>query len=92
MDRVITEKLVRARKDYTCDACYWWNRSGYTAEDCGTDDQRLIVQAAEADGFMIRRGQMYRRVTGMDGGEFVTYRARPGMDSVCTNLELFQDD
>ena len=83
--------MVTARKHYYCDASYFLMRSGYTVDDCTTDDQRLIVEGAIADGFGIRPGQEYRKVIGKQDGDFVTYRARPGMDSVIRELNLVDD-
>ena len=48
-----------------------------------------MVEAAEADKWRILPGQAYRKVTGIYEGDFYTYRARPGMDSVCYELDLF---
>ena len=91
MDRVFTDKVVMAKKHYRCDASEQWCRSGYTVADCETSEQRLIVEAAEADKFRILPGQPYRKVTGIHDGDFCTYRARPGMDSVCYELDLFDE-
>lgn len=91
MDRVLTDQIVTARKHYACDACHWWSRSDYTVNDCETSEQRLIVEAAQADRWRILPGQAYRKVTGVHEGQMSTYRARPGMDTVCRELDLFQD-
>lgn len=91
MDCIISDQIVTARKHYCCDASYWWLRSGYTVDDCENGDQRLIVDAAVADGFGIKPGQWYRKVIGKQDGDFVTYRARPGMDSVIRELNLVDD-
>lgn len=88
MDSIISDETLTARKHYYCDACYWWQRSGYTLDDCETADQKLLVEAAIADKFKIKPGQAYRKVHGKDQGEFVTYRARPGMDTVIRELNL----
>ena len=86
MDRVFMDKIVTAKKHYRCDACEEWIRSGYSLDDCETSDQRLIVEAAEADKWRILPGQHYRKVTGIHEGDFCTYRARPGMDALCFEL------
>lgn len=91
MDRVLTDKIVLARKHYKCDACEEWNRAGYTLRDCATNEQRLIVQAAEADRWRILPGQRYRKVVGIFERDLCTYRARPGMDTVCRELGLWYD-
>lgn len=88
MDRVLTDELVQARKHYKCDASYWWDRSGYSPDDCETSEQRLIVEAAQADRWRILPCQKYRRVTGVFEGRLTTYRARPDMQSVIEQLGL----
>ena len=64
MERVFTDKVVTAKKHYRCDASEQWRRAGYTVADCETSEQRMIVEAAEADKFRILPGQAYRKVTG----------------------------
>ena len=91
MERMLTDNIVQARKHYKCDACEQWNRSGYTINDCETNDQRLIVEADIADNFKILRGQTYRKLIGIQDGSVCTYRARVGMDSVCRDLEMWDD-
>ncbi len=91
MDRVLTDKMVTARKSYACDACYWWDHTRYGLDDCETSEQRLIVEAAEADKWHILPGQEYRKVVGIRDGELTTYRARPGMHSLCIDLGLFDE-
>ena len=91
MDKLLSEEIVTARNNYACDACYWWLRSGLTADDLHSDDQRLILEAAEADNWMILKGQQYLRQTLVHDCQMTTYRARIGMNSVCTELDLFPD-
>ena len=91
MDRVLTDKLVQARKHYRCDASYWWGRAGYNLGDCETGDQRLFVEAAQADKWRILPGQMYRLIKGVVDGKMKTYRARPDMQIVIDELKLCLD-
>lgn len=91
MDRLLSEKIVTARKKYACDACYWWLQSGLTADDLNSDDQRLMLKAAEADNWKILKGQQYLRQTGVQDGEMITYRARVGMNSICIDLDMFDN-
>lgn len=91
MDRVLTDKIVTAKKHYRCGASKQWMRSGYTVAECETSEQRLIVEAAEANKWRILPGQAYRKVTGIHEGEFSTYRAMPGMDAVCRDLDMWDE-
>ena len=86
---VISEITVKAKKGYPCDACAVWDNMGMALEDCQTDEQRKIVQAARADGWRILPGQLYLKTVYSEGGAMRTYRARPGMDVVCRELDLF---
>lgn len=92
MERVFTDRIVQSKKHYRCDASEQWWRSGYTIADCETSDQRLIVEAAEADKWRILPGQEYRKIIGTHDGDFCTYRARPGMYSVCKELGLISEN
>jgi len=49
MERVCTDKIVTAKKHYRCDASEQWRRAGYTVAECETAEQRLMVEAAEAE-------------------------------------------
>ena len=91
MDRILTDKMVQARKHYPCDASYWWDRAGYSLDDCETGDQRLFVEAAHADKWRILPDQMYRMIKGVVDGKMMTYRARPGMQIVIDELKLCPD-
>lgn len=91
MEHVFSDKSVTARKHYRCDASEQWLRSGYTVVDCETDCQVLFVDAAEADKWRILPGQAYRKIVGIQDGEFYTYRARPGMHAVCNELCMWDE-
>lgn len=92
MDRVIRSSIHKARKDYTCDACFWWNRSGLSINDCVTEEQKQAVITAEQNKWKINKGQEYRKVIGIQDGELVTFKAGVDMDDVCYQLEVYPDD
>ena len=79
-----------ASKDYACDACAAWHRSGYGQQDVGADNS-LIIEGAQADKWKIQRGEKYRKLVYKDGCEFVTYRARSDMDALAMRLGLFEE-
>ena len=90
--RVLFDKLVMARKVYPCHACLNWYDASMSRHDCYDDEERLIVDAAEADGRKILRGQKYRCVRGVDdNNKMFVYRARPGMDSLCQLHGLYDE-
>jgi len=86
METYLSDENVVARKRYHCDACREWLESGYNRLDLKTAEQALILDAAEADRFRILTGQAYRKAVIVDSGEFFTYRARIGMDSLVNDL------
>lgn len=89
MDTVLKDEIRTARKYYKCDAYAWWNRCGMSIGDCETSEQRLIVEAAEADKGKILPGQAYRYRRGVFEGRMVTCRERVGMCGVCHALGLY---
>ena len=89
MERVFTDKIVTAKKHYRCDASEQWRRAGYTVAECETSEQRRMVEAAEADKWRILPGQAYRKVIGIHEGKLSIYRARPDMDAVCSDLNMW---
>jgi hypothetical protein len=89
MDRVISSEIITARKKHRCDASEWWCNSGVNLEDCETEEQRQAVRDAEADKWLILPGQKYLKVTGIYDGDICTFRARPGMNKVCLELDIY---
>ena len=89
MDVVLKDEVRHAKKHYKCDAYAWWTNCNLDLNDCISDDQRLIVEAAEADKGRILPGQLYRYQRGVFGGRMVTWRERVGMGNVCRDLGLY---
>ena len=88
---ILKDEQRAARKHYKCDAYLWWNSCGGDIREL-TPDQLLIVQAAEADRGRILPGQRYVYRRGVHEGSMFTWRARIGMDNVCRDLGLYEDD
>ena len=86
MDVVLKDEVRHAKKHYKCDAYAWWTNCNLDLNDCISDDQRLIVEAAEADKGRILPGQAYRYQRGIFDGRMVTWRERVGMGNVCRDL------
>lgn len=84
---VLRDEVVRARKSYACDACWIWNDR---AVDDVTADERLIIQAVQADKWSIKPGDLYRKTIYLDGG-LRTYRARLDMDKLCLRYDLYDE-
>ncbi len=80
-----------ARKNHHCIACEAWLDSGYTLDDCETDEQREIVIKAQKDGWKILKGEKHMKQTGVDFGVFYTARAKLDMDKVVYALDLYPE-
>ena len=91
MDKVLRQSVQVAKKEYKCDASYWWNRSGYNLNDCESFIQKQFVQLAEYREWKIHPGELYIKQVGIFEGKFCTYRARYGMHVVCAELDLMTD-
>ena len=91
MDRLLSTKLIKAKKKYRCDASEQWRRSGYSIDDCDTVEQKQIVETAEDESWFILPGQMYLKMVGIHDGEFCSYRARPEMDLVCHQMDMWSE-
>lgn len=87
--RVLTRKIVTAKKEHVCDASYWFHRYGSVNELNG--DELLMYQAAQADKFKILPGQPYLRITGIHEGELTTFRAKIGMNDICVDHDLYHE-
>ena len=88
---ILTDKLVMAKRPYTCCACSAWLTNANNDEPL-TPDERLILDAVKADGWKILKGQVYRRITEKRDGELGTIRMRQDMDSLVSKYELWDED
>jgi len=86
----LSDTVHVARKSYPCDACAVWLNTGYDQSDVFPDDW-LIIKAAKADEWKIRKDTKYRKIVSVDNGEFLTCRLRLDMDELCTRLNLYGD-
>jgi hypothetical protein len=80
----------RARKTYYCNAAEFILNSGCNEEDFKAYDWE-VIQHAEEEGFMILPGEKYVKVRGKWDGEWVTFRARPELDRICHDYDLYED-
>lgn len=88
--KAIRDEIRTAKNSHNCDACYWYDRSGYGEVDFSAEDWS-IIQAAKEDKWKIKAGEKYRHVVHVEGGEFSTYRAKLGMDALCSRNSLFPE-
>jgi hypothetical protein len=91
METILSDRTHVARKTYNCDASALWNYAGYSVLDCKNNEQRLIVEAAEADQWKILPGQSYHKIVSVSDGQIWTHRARIGMQYLCHINGLFEE-
>ena len=78
-----------AKKHYHCEASDWLNNC--QIDECDlTDDERLSVEGAKADGWKILPGQQYIQVRGKWEGEWQTFRARIDIDAICQRHNIYE--
>lgn len=80
----------KARKDYPCGAWEWIDNSGYGQADFKPKDWQ-IIEKARKDGFMIKKGMEYTKISGKFDGEFTVFRARLDLNAICVDYELYPD-
>lgn len=83
-------KTQTARMDYYCEAMEWINNCGLSEEDYSADDWEKI-ETARSEGSKILKGQKYLNTRGKWDGEWVTFRARPEIDAICQEYDIYQD-
>jgi len=79
-----------ARKDYRCQAAEWIDRVGLREEDYDPADLESINKARE-EGWKILKGTAYIKVRGKWDGEFCTFRARPELNDICQEYDIYSD-
>lgn len=87
----IKEKFVIAKKYHGCDASRVWNNANCGVDDCHNADERLILEAAEADGWKIKKGDKYFCQTNSDDGIIYDFKARIDMHNLCLKHDLYNE-
>lgn len=78
---VIARRKVKARKDHKCWACDSWLRTGFDERDIDPK-HHAALQAAASDGWMVKTGQEYWRVTWTYDGRIYAGAQRIDMTEV----------
>lgn len=77
-----------ARKDYHCQASDWIVNAGLDERDYEAEDW-AVIEKAKAEGFQIKKGTKYLKVSGKFDGEFQVFRAREELEAICQKYELY---
>ena len=79
-----------ARKDYHCDAAEWINNSDLGDDEFTVEDLALI-EKARSEGFKVLKGHKYIKVSGKWEGNFEVFRARPELNQICVEYEIYDE-
>lgn len=87
-----SEKIVTARKDYTCDACEWLSNSDDDYRNAGfTFAEYRAIAKAEKQKCMIKKGEKYVFQRGVYDGAFYTSRSIPAIGEICSKYGYYDD-
>jgi hypothetical protein len=81
----------KARKDYACGAAEWILSAYSIDDDEFTSDEKRILKQAELDGWKIKKGTHYLKTEGVFEGEWSVFRARPDLNQICLDHDIYQD-
>ena len=84
-DCALSDKLVKAIKDYNCDATIYLHELG--DYDIFTPEEMEIIST----DCKIKKGNIYREVVGKFEGELFTFRAIPEIHDICLKYELYPE-
>jgi hypothetical protein len=85
-----TTSLVKARKDYWCDACIWIDETLCNfIDDLTFTEKRHLVVARRQKGRIIK-GQIYIKTKGKWDGEFSVFRAIPEVNRICHAHDVYE--
>lgn len=90
----IGHKIVKARKDYQCAAC-WVIRQGISFDELMqnvTEAEREALIKAKENGYKIKKGEMYFRWANIDCGQIYSGRAIPAVADICSKYEMWEED
>jgi hypothetical protein len=82
----VTEPI--ARRDYMCDACDWVIE--YIGEGIFSFKEYRLIVKIKRNGWKIKAGQKYLKLTGKYEGEWSVFRAIPEMNQLCLDHDLYQ--
>jgi hypothetical protein len=89
----IRQREHTARRNYRCEACSQYFRMRDDEELVAlTPEQQAVVDAAVADGCIVKKGQRYVRWTAEYEGEIGSVAMRPEMAELVTKLGLWEEE
>ena len=89
MDTLLTDARPKARKDHRCDAWHWIEM-GAPFDWLTFAEKREIIKA-KRNGYVIKKGDVYVRQSGLYEGEIITFKAIPGLHQICLDYGLYEN-
>ncbi len=89
MWELLESKIVKAQKDYECDASHWISESCFGEVNLEKEDWE-VIQKAKSENWKIKKGDKYIFNKGKFDGEFTVTRARIDLDKICTKYDLYE--
>lgn len=83
---ILSDKLVKARKDHDCDATIYLRECG--DYDIFTPKEMEIINNTNGK---IKKGETYRKVVGKFEGKLYTSKAIPEIDDICLKYDLYPE-
>lgn len=90
---VCTETMPIAKKDYNCDAAEWICNVSLQ-DDLYEPEDLAIIKQAKDEGWKIKKGTKYLRISGKFKGVWCTFRARLDLNDICHkyNIYIYPED
>lgn len=87
---IIQNILLRARKDYPCDAC---EIIKYEKDHVTLQKEELHnIEVAQSHGWKILKGEMYRKTVYKYDNRIWVARSIPAIHQICSDNDLFGQD
>ncbi len=96
MNKILKEKIVTAKKDYTCNAC-WFILNYASLNEFITDfkltfsEIKSLVKAKQ-NHYTILKGEKCIYQVGIYDGDFYTSRAIPEIHEICIKYKMYNED
>lgn len=96
MNKILKEKLHKAKKDYVCSACYILLSADSFENLCTnydlTPEEVESFTKAKENNFMIKKGETYLYQVGIYDGDFYSAKAIPEIDEICVKRGFYNED
>jgi len=85
------QKIIKAKKDYSCNSYEWIVNSNFSDHEFEEEDLKLIDNF-RMNGCKIKKGEIHILTTGKWEGEFCAVRQNIEMHNICEKYDLYPDE